>query len=109
MLERGTEGRLHHRTGTGPREAVLPYAVDASGIWLRVPDFAPVAHHAIGTEVTFEVSGIADDGTGWVVTVHGTATGATGRDHPDARLTLPEGLWSRWILVPATTVEASRP
>lgn len=104
LLHEGHEGRLHHQTGAGPRHAVLPYAVAADGIWLRVPDFAVAAHSSVGTEVTFEVSEIGADGAGWVVLVTGTATRAVGCQHPDTELTLPADLWSRWILVPAMTV-----
>jgi len=103
----GGEGRLHHHTGVGSRHAVLSYAVDVDGVWLRIPDSAASAHSTVGTAVTFEIDGTGDDGSEWIALVSGIASEGT-NDHPDVLLTLPADLTWHWVFVPATVVEGHR-
>lgn len=105
------EGRLHHQTGSGARQAVLPYRADRrsghEGVWLRIPDLAPAAHSTIGRVVAFEVDGQAADGSHWVARIAGTAVDG-GLHHPDELLTVPATLSCRWVFVPAAVIEGRR-
>lgn len=105
------EGRLHHQTGSGARQAVLPYSADRhsghKGVWLRIPDLAPAAHSTIGQAVTFEVDGQAADGSHWVARIAGDRRRrwpSTSRRAP----TVPSTVCCRWVFIPAAVVEGRR-
>jgi hypothetical protein len=56
LLGEGSQGRLGHQTGRGPRAAVVRYAVTDDQVVFRLPEYNEICQYAPGRQITLNVS-----------------------------------------------------